>query len=188
MNRDVDPSMITSDADCSRALLLLSIFFEKIGLSDVSNDMGQIAAFMEVRCGAGQSDLPATSAEGSGSFARNVVSVHSSLTINPRGCPQRPQTRREARNEMSNHGWMDDVLRDIIAYATLNNMPHVARHVALGLDALHLHVYEEERRAARILLAMKTFDAQGPVVEEVPESSHSVLWLESSPAEQRAMS
>lgn len=187
MTQDVDPWMITSDADCSRALLLVSIFFEKMGLSDVSNDVGRLAAFMDVRCSAGQSDIPATSAKGSGSFAQNVVSVHASLTINPRGCPQRPKTRREAWDKMGNHEWMDDVLRDIIAYATLNDMPQVARHVALGLDALHLHVYEEERRATRLLVAMRAFESQvaglldwpaankPPLCSEVPFAGHSAM-------------
>lgn len=179
--------MITSAADCTRALFLVSIFFEKTGLSDVSNDMSRVAAFLELRCTTGQSDLPATSAAGSGSFARNVASVHTSLTINPRSCPQRPQTRREAWDLTGNHGWMDDVLRDIIAYATLNGMPQVARHVALGLDALHLHIYEEERRAVRLLHAMQAFDAQVTGLLGSPAANEPLLWHESTSAEQNAM-
>lgn len=180
--------MITSAADCTRALFLVSIFFEKMGMSDVSNDMSRVAIFLELRCTGGLSDLPATSATGSGSFARNVASVHASLTIVPRSCPQRPQTRKEASEMMGSHGWVDDVLRDIIAYATLNSMPQVARHVALGLDALHLHIYEEERQTARLRHAMQAFQSQVGGLLDSPAANEPLLWHETTSAEQNAMS
>lgn len=77
---------------------------------------------------------------------------------------------------MDKHDWMDDVLRDIIAYAVINNMPHVARHVAIGLDALHLHVYEEERREARTNLAREFFrdDISLPLPKLSAEASGSI--------------
>lgn len=86
-----------------------------------------------------------------------------------------------------NHRWMDDVLRDIIAYATLNGMPHVARHVALGLDALHLHIYEEERRTARLRHAMQAFKSQVTVLLDIPAVNEPLLRPESTSSAQDAM-
>lgn len=148
--------MITSNSDCVRALLVTSILFEKMGSSSISHQFGCMATFLEARGEGGKGDLPAPKEASSGVFAEKLRSVYPSVTISStvRG---RVATRRGSKARMDKHDWMDDVLRDVIAYAVLNKMPHVARHVALGLDALHLHLYEEERASTRLFLAFDRF-------------------------------
>lgn len=171
--------MITSHTDCVNSLLKLSIFFEKVGLSAVSEDMACILAFLQVRATGGARDLPATGKACSGSFVESVRSLYGSVTIKQ---PSRYQgrIRSEPEAKMNKHDWMDDVLRDVIAYAVLNGMPEVARYVALGLDALHLHVYEEERRAARTVYAKQSFQLEA-VQQYVPVGVEAPLVAAANP-------
>ena len=54
---------------------------------------------------------------------------------------------------MVRHQWLYSLLKDVVAFAAINEMPQVARHTAEALYALELQQHEYDRKA-RVLTRM----------------------------------
>ena len=146
-------AILPSDQDFANRALLAAIFADHQGNCAALEALCQVAALLSARqnpqCQVTQPKVDFGAVDGS----QSEHLVRNWLTICPLSSPLPSRARSPQGARMVRHQWLYSLLKDVVAFAAINEMPQVARHTAEALYALELQQHEYDRKA-RVLTRM----------------------------------